>query len=90
MSFYPPVTKQNLISVLAETGRIDDADKFAAEGLGYIVAAIASRQYGTFVSILDDVHNGNLTKDTYVLYFNGGDPDIDTAENLLTKNGYLI
>lgn len=89
-SQYPPVTKQNLTSVLAETGRINNADKFAAEGLSYIVAGIASRQYASLSNIFDDLQAGFITKDTYILYVEKNTPETDTAENLLTKNGYAI
>lgn len=82
---YKAITKQNLTEVLAQTGRINNSDKFAAEGLTEIVGGIASRFYSTTNTVVADVQAGILTEDTYISFDLGFLVTIDTAGNILKK-----
>lgn len=82
---YKAITKQNLTEVLAQTGRINNSDKYAAEGLLEIVGGIASRLYASTAQVSAEVQAGYITKDTYISFDLGFLIDVDTAENILKK-----
>jgi hypothetical protein len=86
------VTKQNLTGLLAQTGQINNSDKFAAEGLTTIVNDISNLFYsgpGALTSIKADVISNFITRDTYISYATMG-IEIDTAENILLRNSVVI
>jgi hypothetical protein len=86
------VTKQNLTRILAQTASINNSDVNAAAGLTELINGIATLFYTgptALTDIKDDIIAGIITRDTYVSY-GGMTIEVDTAVNILIKNGIVI
>lgn len=75
------ITKQNITDHLYLTGLINNTDLQTSAQLTELVYGITDKTYNNTSSIINDISNGTLTNDTYIVYFPVS--KVDTAKRIL-------